>query len=120
MGRSIGCRSRVVPLVAAAALLAPAAGAKTSAAPAVVARGLGPLTHLAAPASEPGRLYVVEQDGVVRVIERGHVRPQPFLDIRARVSSGGERGLLSVAFHPGYARNHLFYVDYTDTAGNTR
>jgi glucose/arabinose dehydrogenase len=88
--------------------------------PTVVARGLGPLTHLAAPASEPGRLYVVEQDGVIRVIERGRVRAQPFLDIRTRVSSGGERGLFSVAFHPRYARNHLFYVDYTDTAGNTR
>jgi glucose/arabinose dehydrogenase len=88
--------------------------------PTVVARGLGPLTHLATPASEPGRLYVVEQRGVIRVIERGRVRTQPFLDIHTRVSSGGERGLLSIAFHPRYAQNHRFYVDYTDTAGNTR
>ncbi len=88
--------------------------------PTVVARGLGPLTHQAAPASEPGRLYAVEQRGVIRVIERGRVRAQPFLDIHTQVSSGGERGLLSVAFHPRYAKNHLFYVDYTDTAGNTR
>jgi glucose/arabinose dehydrogenase len=88
--------------------------------PTVVARGLGPLTHLAAPASEPGRLYAVEQRGVIRVIERGRVRAQPFLDIHTQVSSGGERGLLSVAFHLRYAKNHLFYVDYTDTAGNTR
>jgi glucose/arabinose dehydrogenase len=88
--------------------------------PTVVARGLGPLTHLAAPASEPGRLYAVEQRGVIRLIERGRVRAQPFLDIHTQVSSGGERGLLSVAFHPRYAKNHLFYVDYTDTAGNTR
>jgi glucose/arabinose dehydrogenase len=88
--------------------------------PTVVARGLGPLTHLAAPATEPGRLYAVEQRGVIRVIERGRVRAQPFLDIHTQVSSGGERGLLSVAFHPRYAKNHLFYVDYTDTAGNTR
>ena len=101
----------VTALVAAALAVAP---------PTVVARGLGPLTHLAAPASEPGRLYVVEQRGVIRVIERGRVRRQPFLDIHTRVSSGGERGLLSVAFHPGYARNHRFYVDYTDTAGNSR
>jgi glucose/arabinose dehydrogenase len=88
--------------------------------PTVVARGLGPLTHLAAPASEPGRLYVVEQSGVIRVVDRGRLRAQPFLDIHTRVSSGGERGLLSVAFHPRYAKNRLFYVDYTDTAGNTR
>jgi glucose/arabinose dehydrogenase len=120
MERSIGLPGRAILLVVAAALLAPAAGAKTSAGPTVVARGLGPLTGIAAAAGEPGRLYVVEQSGVIRVVERGRVRPQPFLDIRARVSSGGERGLLSVAFHPRYARNHLFYVDFTDTAGNTR
>jgi glucose/arabinose dehydrogenase len=105
--------------VVAAALL-PAAVASAASGPAVVARGLGPLTDVTAPAGEPGRLYVVGQDGVVRVLERGRVRAQPFLDIRSRVSSGGERGLLSLAFHPRYARNHRFYVDYTDTAGNTR
>ncbi len=88
--------------------------------PTVVAQGFGPLTHLAAPASEPGRLYAVEQRGLIRVIERGRVRTRPFLDIQTQVSSGGERGLLSVAFHPRYAQNHRFYVDYTDTAGNTR
>jgi glucose/arabinose dehydrogenase len=107
-------------VLVAAALLAPAAAARSGAAPTVVARGLGPLTDLAAPASETGRLYAVEQDGVIRVIDRGRVLARPFLDIRSRVSSGGERGLLSVAFHPRYARNHLFYVDYTDRAGNTR
>jgi glucose/arabinose dehydrogenase len=97
------------------------AGALALAAPpTVVARGLQTLTHLAAPASEPGRLYAVEQRGVIRVIERGRVRPQPFLDIHTRVSCCGEQGLLSVAFHPRYAKNHLFYVDYTDTAGNTQ
>jgi glucose/arabinose dehydrogenase len=101
-------------------VLAPTVWAKTAAAPVVVARGLGPLTHLAAPVGEPGRLYVVQQEGVIRVIDHGRLRPQPFLDIRKRVSSGGERGLLSVAFHPSYAKNHRFYVDYTDTAGDTR
>jgi len=54
------------------------------------------------------------------VVQNGKLRPQPFLDVRSRISSGGERGLLSLAFHPRYARNHRFYVDYTDTAGNTR
>ena len=88
--------------------------------PAVVVTGLSSPTHVAASAGEPGRLYVVEQPGTIRVVENGRVRAKPFLDIRARVSSGGERGLLSVAFHPRYATNHLFYVDYTDTAGNTR
>jgi len=50
----------------------------------------------------------------------GKLRRNPFLDIRSRVTSGGEQGLLSVAFHPNFARNHLFYVDYTDVNGDTR
>jgi glucose/arabinose dehydrogenase len=88
--------------------------------PTVVAHGLTPLTGLAAPVSEPGRLYAVEQRGVISVIDRGRVLPRPFLDIHTRVSCCGEQGMLSVAFHPRYAKNHLFYVDYTDTAGNSR
>ena len=88
--------------------------------PAVVARGFDALTQVTAPSSEPGRLYVVEQAGMIEVVDRGQVRAQPFLDIRNLVTSGGERGLLSIAFHPRYAKNHLFYVDYTDTDGNTR
>jgi glucose/arabinose dehydrogenase len=91
-----------------------------AAGPTVVARGFDSPTHVTAPSSEPSRLYVVEQAGVIKVVDRGRVRAQPFLDIRDLVSSGGERGLLSVAFHPRYATNHLFYVDYTDTDGNTR
>jgi glucose/arabinose dehydrogenase len=116
--RSIAFLSSLLAVALVAGLAGPAAG--QSGTPPVVVRGLASLTHLAAPASEPGRLYAVEQRGVIQVIERGRVRPQPFLDIRARISSGGERGLLSVAFHPSYAKNHRFYVNYTDTAGNTR
>lgn len=75
---------------------------------------------LTAPASEPDSLYIVEQAGVVRVVVNGTTRAKPFLDIHSRVASGGERGLLSLAFDPGYASNHLFYVNYTDLGGNTR
>ena len=46
--------------------------------------------------------------------------PQPFLDIDSQVTSGGEQGLLSVAFHPRYAQNRLFYVNFTDNNGHTR
>jgi glucose/arabinose dehydrogenase len=73
-----------------------------------------------APAGARGTLYVVEQPGRVVVVANGHVRPTPFLDIRSKVQSGGEQGLLSLAFDPRYATNHLFYVDYTDLNGNTR
>jgi glucose/arabinose dehydrogenase len=88
--------------------------------PAVIVKGRDAPTDVAAPASEPGRVYVVEQAGLIKAIDKGRVRAQPFLDIQGLVSSGGERGLLSVAFHPRYASNRLFYVDYTDTNGNTR
>jgi glucose/arabinose dehydrogenase len=88
--------------------------------PPSVVRGLNSPTDVTAPKNEPGRLYVAEQAGVMKVVNRGRVRSEPFLNITSSVSSGGERGLLSVAFHPRYATNHLFYVDYTDTDGNTR
>jgi glucose/arabinose dehydrogenase len=81
--------------------------------------GLSAPVHVAAPESEPGRLYVVEQAGRILVVERGRV-VRTFLDIRRLVASGGERGLFSIAFHPGYAKNHRFYVDYTDVQGDTR
>jgi glucose/arabinose dehydrogenase len=87
----------------------------------LVVSGLASPTFAGATSSEPGRLYVTEQPGVIRVIVNGRLRTQPFLNIRNLVrSSGSEQGLLSVAFHPRYATNHLFYVDYTDKDGNTR
>jgi glucose/arabinose dehydrogenase len=86
----------------------------------LVRSGLSSPTHVAASKSQPKRLYVVEQDGVIRVLVSGNLQSEPFLDIRSRVTSGGEQGLLSVAFHPRFGRNRLFYVDYTDVNGNTR
>lgn len=85
-----------------------------------VATGLQAPLYVTAPRSEPGRLYVVEQGGLVRVVVNGKVRVQPFLDVRAKTAAGGERGLLSIAFSPGYAKNRLFAVDYTDVNGDTR
>jgi glucose/arabinose dehydrogenase len=65
------------------------------------------------------RLFVVEQSGRIRVVRDGQVLPEPFLDISELVSCCGERGLLSVAFHPDYADNGAVFVDYTDTNGDT-
>jgi glucose/arabinose dehydrogenase len=79
----------------------------------------GPL-HVAAPRSEPDRVYIVEQVGRIRVLEKGRLLDQPFLDIRNLVQSGGEQGLFSIAFHPRYAQNRRFYVQYTDVNGDTR
>ena len=85
-----------------------------------VASGLDSPLHASAPRNERGRLYIVLQDGKIVVLENGGIRPQPFLDIDSQVTSGGEQGLLSVAFHPRYAQNRLFYVNFTDNNGHTR
>lgn len=84
-----------------------------------VASGLASPVHLAAPAGD-ARLFVVEQPGRIRIVENGALLPTPFLDITDRVGAGGERGLLSMAFHPQYASNGFFFVNYTDRAGDTR
>jgi len=84
------------------------------------ASGLDSPVFVGAPRSEPGKLYVVEQPGVIRVLVNGRLRAQPFLDIRNLVQSGGEQGLLSVAFHPNYAKNHRFFVYFNDKTGDVR
>ena len=68
-------------------------------------------------------LYVVEKTGRIMRVEGGAGRPvaaEPFLDLRSEVSTGSEQGLLSVAFAPDYARSGRFYVNFTDTQGDTR
>jgi glucose/arabinose dehydrogenase len=70
---------------------------------------------------DDGRIFIVEQGGKIRVVRDGVLQTTPFLDITSRVLSGGERGLLSVAFHPQYATNHFFYVYFTSqTLGDIR
>jgi glucose/arabinose dehydrogenase len=83
-----------------------------------VASGFDQPTYVTAAPGEPGKLYVVEQTGRIQALAGG--RRSVFLDVHGLVSCCGERGLLSVAFHPQYATNHRFYVDYTDTGGDTR
>ena len=65
------------------------------------------------------RLFVTLQGGQIVIVRGGAVLPVPFLDIDPLVGSGGERGLLSVAFHPRYALNGFFFVNYTDNEGDT-
>jgi glucose/arabinose dehydrogenase len=112
----------VLLVLAAVALPRAAVGQSRSAALSMppFARGFDSPLYVTAPRSEPGKLYVVEQAGVIRVLVNGRRQAKPFLDIRSLVKSGGEQGLLSVAFHPRYAHNHRFFVDYTDRNGDTR
>jgi len=71
-------------------------------------------------ATPDGRLFVLEQRGVIWVIQDGVVLPDPFLDIRDRVeSSAFEQGLLGLAFHPQFLANGLLYVNYTRFGGDT-
>lgn len=84
-----------------------------------VAAGLDQPLFLTAPAGDD-RLFVVERPGTVRVLQGGTVLPEPFLDIRPLVSTGGERGLLGLAFAPDYSASGRLYVHYTDTAGDSR
>src|SRR5205823_6437638 len=85
-----------------------------------VSSGLNSPVFLTQPLND-GRIFVVEQGGRIRVIRNGVLQSTPFLDNSSRVLSGGERGLLSVAFHPRYASNHFFYVYFTtQTNGDIR
>ena len=79
----------------------------------VIASGFDHPVHLTHAGDGGGRMFVVEQQGIIRIIKGGSVLPSPFLDIAGKVLYGGERGLLSVAFPPDYASKEYFYVNYT-------
>ena len=79
----------------------------------VVAQGLQSPLYLTHAGDGSGQLFVVEQSGKIRVIVQGILQDKPFLDITNRVLSGGERGLLGLAFHPNHRKNGRFFVNYT-------
>jgi glucose/arabinose dehydrogenase len=86
----------------------------------VVATGLENVTAIAAPRGDE-RVFVVEQEGRVRVIKDGELLDEPFLDIAPFVTTEGlEQGLLGLAFHPRFADNGKFYVSYTNRDGDSR
>jgi glucose/arabinose dehydrogenase len=67
------------------------------------------------------RLFVVEQGGVIKIVDlNGVVNSTPFLDIQSIVNAGGERGLLGLAFHPEYQTNGRFFVHYSNSSGDTQ
>ncbi|GAA5535132.1 PQQ-dependent sugar dehydrogenase [Deinococcus aluminii] len=110
-------------LVLAAALLTAPAWAQNTAVPGVrftpFVTGLPQVTTLTHAGDGSGRLYAAQQGGQVRVIKGGRIRAQPFLDVSALTRAGGERGLLGLAFDPGYRQNRHLYVHYTDRNGDT-
>jgi glucose/arabinose dehydrogenase len=76
--------------------------------------------YVTSPPGDRRRLFVVEQDGRIRVLRDGRTLATPFLDIRGQVGAGGERGLLSMAFAPDYATSGRCYVYFTDRSGTIR
>ncbi|HEY1013206.1 MAG TPA: PQQ-dependent sugar dehydrogenase [Herpetosiphonaceae bacterium] len=81
-----------------------------------LAEGLDKPLYVTHAGDGSGRLFVAEQEGLIKLLPGG----EPFLDIRDRVgSSGNEQGLLGLAFHPKFADNGWFYVNYTDRDGDT-
>jgi glucose/arabinose dehydrogenase len=79
---------------------------------------------VAAPGEPVGRLFVVEKRGLIRILRGKKLDPAPFADFTGKVSleprDNGEQGLLGLAFHPKFAKNGRFYVNYTDRNGDTR
>ena len=113
----------LLPLLAVAVgriALEPESARRAAAAPVValqpVMSGLGPITGIANAGDD--RLFVTIQTGQVRILSNGQVLPLPFLDLSSRITCCGERGLLSIAFHPQYAQNGFFFVYYTDLGGD--
>lgn len=82
-----------------------------------VASGLDAPTFLTAPPGD-SRLFIIERAGRIRVVQNGTLLATPFLDISTLTTTSGERGLLSMAFHPQYASNGYFFIYYTNLAGD--
>lgn len=85
-----------------------------------VAANLSSPVFMTAPANDTSRLFIVQQGGLIRVFDvvGGSLLTDPFLNVSSLLSTGGERGLLGMAFDPQYAVNRQFYVFYTNNAGN--
>jgi glucose/arabinose dehydrogenase len=78
-----------------------------------VAKGLRAPLGLFHAGEETRRLFIAEQGGTILIWEKGRISDRPFLDIRDRVTSGGEKGLLGLAFHPRYLENRRLFINYT-------
>jgi glucose/arabinose dehydrogenase len=85
----------------------------------VLAAGFASPIAIASPRDGTNRLFVVEQRGTVRTIQNGRAVAGTYLDLRGKVTSGGEQGLLGLAFHPGFRCNGRLFVDYTNPRGDT-
>lgn len=79
----------------------------------VATRGLQSPVYVTHAGDGSGRLFILEQPGRIRIVQQGRLLPTPFLDITRQVRSGGEQGLLGLAFHPKYRQNGRYFINYT-------
>lgn len=79
----------------------------------VVSSGLSAPVDIVAANDGSNRMFIVQQRGTILIMEGTTLRTTPFLDISSLLGTGDEQGLLSMAFHPDYASNGLFFVYYT-------
>ena len=121
MPRAILVFAAILTLAMAARVRLPERSEALAAVPDIVlaplAEGIGPITSIAN--AGDARIFLTVQTGKVLIFSGGQVQPTAFLDLAPLVSCCGERGLLGIAFHPQHTANRFFFVDYTNTAGNT-
>jgi glucose/arabinose dehydrogenase len=83
-----------------------------------VVTGLTTPVGIASPDDGSGRVFVDDEPGQIRLVKAGHLQATPYLDISSKVTSGGEQGMLSIAFHPGFAKHPKVYASYTRSDGD--
>lgn len=110
--------------LAAAALWASASPASAQSLDTELVGQFSSPVYAVSPPGDLDRLFVVQQGGLIRIVEDPRTAPNilttPFLDLTSLTNGGGERGLLGLAFHPDYDNNGRFFVNFTNNAGNTR
>jgi len=84
----------------------------------LVASGLPSALYVTSPPGDSARVFVVQQSGVIRILRHDSLLTTPFLNVSGLISTGSERGLLSMAFDPSYATNGVFFIDYTNHNGD--
>jgi glucose/arabinose dehydrogenase len=108
-----GCSNDEQPAIATSALSSQLSGIHYQ----LVASGFDQPLYITNAGDGSNRIFVVEKSGRIKIIQNGEVQPAPLLDLSSLVSSGGEQGLLGLAFPPDFADKKVFYVNYTDKNG---
>jgi glucose/arabinose dehydrogenase len=102
----------------AAALLLSAAPAAAQLRSSVYVSGLSSPVAFVQDPSNPAVQYIAELGGLIRVVQNGSILPTPLVNLSTQISTGGERGLLGLAFPPNYGTSGRFYVCFTNPSGN--